>query len=397
MADRTNDTDKMREAAWDDYARRSMLLVDGVAPDPAKAQTAYYAFTAAWDAHIRTMEAPGLSPAAGMPELPALPSSQYRYSWRDFKFVGASADGTDLFTAAQMLAYGELCRQAAASLARAAVVQGVGQVTDAMVTAYLQANDAYWKRTDELPTAPHKWRTGTPREATRESLQAALSAATRPEVAAPLPTDGYALVPLRMTRAMEDVIGEEGWEWADLLAAAEAVTEAQYDEASAAPLAPAPAGVPTPQAQRWHELKTDPEVFDAVAEGRKTHEIRKNDRGFKVGDGLLLRRTRYSGAEMKSWPHYPLEYTGETERRVVSHILEGYGLSDGWVILSFAASPPPQALTEAPELRMLTEEEVARVVVQHWHKEDDLFNIDFSDAIQRKFAEVNGLPVPKEP
>lgn len=48
------------------------------------------------------------------------------------------------------------------------------EVTDAMVDAYLKANDAYWKRTDELPTAPGKWRTGTPREATRESLRAAL-------------------------------------------------------------------------------------------------------------------------------------------------------------------------------------------------------------------------------
>lgn len=48
------------------------------------------------------------------------------------------------------------------------------EVTDAMVDAYLRANDAYWKRTDELPTPPDKWRTGTPREATREGLRAAL-------------------------------------------------------------------------------------------------------------------------------------------------------------------------------------------------------------------------------
>jgi hypothetical protein len=50
------------------------------------------------------------------------------------------------------------------------------EVTDAMVDAYLKANDAYWKRADELPTPPNKWRTGTPREATRESLRAALAA-----------------------------------------------------------------------------------------------------------------------------------------------------------------------------------------------------------------------------
>jgi hypothetical protein len=57
--------------------------------------------------------------------------------------------------------------------------------TDAMITAYLTANDAYWKRTDELAVPPDKWRTGTPYEATRESLRAAL-ASTSP---APGPTD----------------------------------------------------------------------------------------------------------------------------------------------------------------------------------------------------------------
>jgi hypothetical protein len=52
------------------------------------------------------------------------------------------------------------------------------EVTEAMVTVYLKTNDAYWKRTDELPaTNPGKWRQGTPREATRESLKAALKAA----------------------------------------------------------------------------------------------------------------------------------------------------------------------------------------------------------------------------
>ncbi len=87
----------------------------------------------------------------------------------------------------------------------------------------------------------------------------------------------------------------------------------------------------------WHKLKTDPAVFDAVASGAKTHEIRFNDRDFKVGDGLLLKRTRYTGWEMKEGG-YPLEYTGESLRRVVSHVLEGYGLEPGWVILSFAAA-----------------------------------------------------------
>jgi hypothetical protein len=57
-------------------------------------------------------------------------------------------------------------------------------VSEAMIEAYLTANDAYWRKTDELPQAPHKWRNGTPSEATRVSLQAALAASPQPEAEA---------------------------------------------------------------------------------------------------------------------------------------------------------------------------------------------------------------------
>lgn len=89
----------------------------------------------------------------------------------------------------------------------------------------------------------------------------------------------------------------------------------------------------TPAARR-HELKTDPAVFAAVLAGAKTHEIRKNDRGFAVGDDLLLRETTYTGEQMGRG--YPLHYTGRELERSVSHVLSGYGLQDGWCILSLA-------------------------------------------------------------
>ncbi len=38
-----------------------------------------------------------------------------------------------------------------------------------------------------------------------------------------------------------------------------------------------------------HELKTWPEHFEQVEQGRKTFEIRKDDRGFAVDDVLWLR------------------------------------------------------------------------------------------------------------
>ena len=48
-------------------------------------------------------------------------------------------------------------------------------VTDEMVTAYLKANDEYWRKVDEIAPPIGVWRNGTPREATRESLRAALA------------------------------------------------------------------------------------------------------------------------------------------------------------------------------------------------------------------------------
>lgn len=37
-----------------------------------------------------------------------------------------------------------------------------------------------------------------------------------------------------------------------------------------------------------HALKTEPQFFEAVIDGSKTFEVRKNDRDFRVGDCLAL-------------------------------------------------------------------------------------------------------------
>lgn len=74
-----------------------------------------------------------------------------------------------------------------------------------------------------------------------------------------------------------------------------------------------------------HELKTWPGHWEDVQSGKKTLEIRKNDRNFQVGDILDL--IRYN-------PH-SCEY-GPVISREVTHILEGgqFGLEDGYVAMS---------------------------------------------------------------
>ena len=59
-----------------------------------------------------------------------------------------------------------------------------------------------------------------------------------------------------------------------------------------------------------HALKTVPPFFKDVVEGKKTFEVRKNDRLFKVGDKLLLQEfhgDKYTGQEWEGHITYILD------------------------------------------------------------------------------------------
>lgn len=62
-----------------------------------------------------------------------------------------------------------------------------------------------------------------------------------------------------------------------------------------------------------HNLKSWPEYFAAVADGTKTFEVRKDDRGFRVGDHLRLRE----------WDPATDDYTGREVERRVTYIFRG--------------------------------------------------------------------------
>ena len=78
---------------------------------------------------------------------------------------------------------------------------------------------------------------------------------------------------------------------------------------------------------RTHELKTWPEPFAAVLSGAKTYEIRKDDRGYMVGDVLVLKEWEpeeewVGGHRMMPQAGYD-GYTGRTLRRVVTYKTPG--------------------------------------------------------------------------
>jgi len=86
---------------------------------------------------------------------------------------------------------------------------------------------------------------------------------------------------------------------------------------------------------RFHELKTWPELFNAVMETnklkRKTVDIRKDDRDYKVEDTLIL----------KEFDPTTQEYTGRSCWRIVTHCLrEQPWVPEGYVAMSICEISP---------------------------------------------------------
>lgn len=78
---------------------------------------------------------------------------------------------------------------------------------------------------------------------------------------------------------------------------------------------------------KTHELKTWKPFFDAVISGDKTFEMRKDDRGFEVGDSLRL---------IEVDPDKNLEPTGRVAKYKITYILRGeqWGIVPDYAILA---------------------------------------------------------------
>lgn len=73
-----------------------------------------------------------------------------------------------------------------------------------------------------------------------------------------------------------------------------------------------------------HCLKTWPEYFKEIEAGRKTFELRKDDRGFQEGDTLVL----------QEWSDKTFHTGQELVRRVSKIYRELPGLKQGYVIMA---------------------------------------------------------------
>lgn len=81
---------------------------------------------------------------------------------------------------------------------------------------------------------------------------------------------------------------------------------------------------------RVHDIKILKEYFDAKLAGLKPWEIRKDDRGYEVGDWLRLREI----VPVPDGEPVMYEYTGRVLITEVLYIHRGMGLQDGYVVMS---------------------------------------------------------------
>ena len=83
---------------------------------------------------------------------------------------------------------------------------------------------------------------------------------------------------------------------------------------------------------KTHELKISDWYFSAVATGLKPYEVRKDDRGYQLGDKLRLREICHDTGEYTS-----REFTTPPIRHMLygSKQFKWLGIKDGFVVLSW--------------------------------------------------------------
>jgi hypothetical protein len=96
--------------------------------------------------------------------------------------------------------------------------------------------------------------------------------------------------------------------------------------------------MPETNEHQVHELKAWPHPFTSVLDGTKTHEYRRDDRGFKRGDVLVLREWDPDPGEPSDELGNVLArgYTGRQLRARVTYISRGpmWSIPEGYCVMS---------------------------------------------------------------
>jgi len=147
-----------------------------------------------------------------------------------------------------------------------------------------------------------------------------------------------------------------------------------------------------------HDLKTWRGPFEAIVDGRKRHEVRKEiDRSFREGDALYLRE----------WDEESRVYTGRAVEARVLYVTRGpeWDVPEGMVVMSILAGdliegtyPADQDDPEVTrDLLMLASVEVPIAAVAAWTSEERRAADDWASASVLYASDNDDIVVPPIP
>ena len=140
---------------------------------------------------------------------------------------------------------------------------------------------------------------------------------------------------------------------------------------------------------KTHELKTLPDYFSALWSGAKRFELRNNDRGFAIGDWLVLREWSVRDG-----------YSRRARRAAVTYILEGTNLlPDQMCILSLELgekilSYRPAGLIGHPLWRRMRDYLVIEEYARDGGHEDPRVRLEFKGVPPALASEALSIKVP---
>ena len=82
----------------------------------------------------------------------------------------------------------------------------------------------------------------------------------------------------------------------------------------------------------FHKVEIDYKYASAIANGRKTFEIRKNDKDYKVGDCLIF---RVKNIPPHRWCIEIVEKLEDNLYKITNVLNQSEGLEEGYIILAF--------------------------------------------------------------
>lgn len=82
---------------------------------------------------------------------------------------------------------------------------------------------------------------------------------------------------------------------------------------------------------KLHEIKLNVNFCDAVLNGEKTFEIRRNDRGYQRGDQIRFTATDYDAL---SGSFVPCGHEIDDHLYQIDYVISGWGLREGYVAFS---------------------------------------------------------------